>query len=131
MLGDPWTLQVNESQLHGKEEAFTDSLGKFPTLTVQETELLCSLLGAMVVKEVSTDWINHGQKSVVIAPDAACNVAEIFKDRYIPPPQPNQGQDRGVWNVEVVKTSWLVDSISANTIAPFRLYVKGMVEIQY
>jgi hypothetical protein len=131
VLGDPWTLQANESQLHGKDEAFADSLGKFPTLTVQETELLCSMLGAMVVKEFSNDWINHGQKFVVIAPDAACNVAEIFKDRYFPPPQPNQGQDRGVWNVEVVKTSWLVDSISANTIAPFPLYVKGIVEIQY
>jgi hypothetical protein len=27
------------------KEAFTDSHGKFPSLAVQETELLCSMLG--------------------------------------------------------------------------------------
>ena len=68
------------------KEAFTDSHGKFPSLTVQETELLCSMLWAMVVKAFSNDWINHGQKSLVIAPDATYNVADILKDRHIPPP---------------------------------------------
>jgi Myo-inositol oxygenase len=68
------------------KEAFTDSHGKFPSLTVQETELLCNMLWAMVVKAFSNDWINHGQKSLVIAPDATYNVAEIFKDRHVPPP---------------------------------------------
>ena len=64
---------------------------------------------------------------------SGCHV--LFNDRYIPPPYPNQGrsrgQGRGVWNVEVVKTWWLVDSTSANIVAPFRRYVKGIVEIQY
>jgi hypothetical protein len=68
------------------KEAFTDSHGKFPSLTVQETELLCSMLWAMVVKAFSNDWINHGQKSLVIALDATYNVADILKDRHIPPP---------------------------------------------
>jgi hypothetical protein len=86
------------------------------------------MLGATVVNEFSNDWIaDHRHKSVVIAPDAASNFAELFKDRCTPPPHPNQG----VWNVEVVQTSWLVDSISANYIAPAHLYVKGIVEIQY
>ena len=128
VLGDPWiSLHAHESQLHGREQrTFTNSREKVSTLTVEETELLCSMLGATVVNEFSNDWIaDHRHKSVVIAPDAASNFAELFKDRCTPPPHPNQG----VWNVEVVQTSWLVDSISANYIAPSHLYVKGIVEI--
>jgi hypothetical protein len=76
-------LAATHCGMMGKE-AFTDSHGKFPSLAVQETELLCSIGGQCWCKRFQTKGLITDRKAcVVIASDVTYNVAEIFKDRSI------------------------------------------------
>jgi len=103
-------LYDNEIDLDGRVLLSPD---QFHFLTNDETELLCRLAGATIVHQ--DDWTHTPQPTIILVHDLMEKGLESFilpVDKQIP----------------MVRTSWLVDSICANYVAPLSPYHKGITK---
>lgn len=107
-------------------------------LEAEQAELLCLLAGAVSILSLDEDrsCFDHGaddEKRILLVPDHASrdSIAQLLESSHITLPLGSTleslAQWRGKRETIIMKESWLIDSISAQVVAPVTLYEIGIL----